>query len=72
LTIVALDGESMDMGAFDFFSDISNSNYSRLTDEQKKNRKILRDAMCEAGVDGIDSEWWHFTLKNEPYFGYAL
>ena len=23
--------------------------------------------MFRAGFEGIDSEWWHFTLKNEPY-----
>ena len=25
------------------------------------------DAMIKAGFVGIDSEWWHFTLKDEPY-----
>ena len=23
--------------------------------------------MIKAGFLGIDSEWWHFTLENEPY-----
>ena len=34
---------------------------------QKRNRELLRNAMLKAGFEGIDSEWWHFTLKNEPY-----
>ena len=33
----------------------------------KKNRKILYAAMIKAGFKGIDSEWWHFTLVDEPY-----
>ena len=68
LTIIKKDGSCVDMGGtFDLFSEISHPNYKNLTKEQKKNRKILRDAMIKAGFKGIDSEWWHYTLKNEPY-----
>ena len=68
LTIIKKDGSFVDMGGtFDLFSEISHPDYKKLTREQKKNRKILHDAMIKAGFKGIDSEWWHFTLKNEPY-----
>ena len=68
LTIIKQDGSFVDMGGtFDLFSEISHPKYSKLTKEQKQNRKILRDAMLKAGFKGISSEWWHFTLKNEPY-----
>jgi len=68
LTIIKKDGSFVDMGGtFDLFSEISHPDYKKLTKEQKKNRKILHDAMIKAGFKGIDSEWWHFTLKNEPY-----
>lgn len=68
LTIVKLDGSFVDMGGtFDLFSEVSHPDYKKLTKQQKKNRKILADAMKKAGFKGIDSEWWHFTLKNEPY-----
>ena len=68
LTIIKKDGTFIDMGGtFDLFSEISHPDYKKLTKEQKKNRKILHDAMIKAGFKGIDSEWWHFTLKNEPY-----
>lgn len=68
LTIIKKDGSFVDMGGtFDLFSEISHPDYKKLSKEQKKNRKILRDAMLNAGFAGIDSEWWHFTLKNEPY-----
>lgn len=68
LTIIKKDGSSVDMGGvFDLFSEVSHPDYKRLTKEQKNNRKILRDAMLKAGFKGIDSEWWHYTLQNEPY-----
>ena len=68
LTIITMDGASVDMGGtFDLFSEISHPDYKKLTKKQKQNRKILRDAMLKAGFKGLDSEWWHFTLKDEPY-----
>ena len=68
LTLIKKDGSFVDMGGtFDLFSEISHPDYKKLTREQKKNRKILYNAMIKAGFNGIDSEWWHFTLKNEPY-----
>ena len=68
LTIIKKDGSYVDMGGtFDLFSEISHPNYEKLTNEQKKNRAILRTAMIKAGFKGISSEWWHYTLKNEPY-----
>ena len=38
-----------------------------ITEEQFKNRMILRAAMLRHGFKALDSEWWHFTLKAEPY-----
>ena len=68
LTIIKKDGSFVDMGGtFDLFSEISHPDYKKITKIQKKNRKILHDAMIKAGFNGIDSEWWHFTLKNEPF-----
>lgn len=68
LTLIKKDGSYVDMGGtFDLFSEISHPDYKKLTKEQKKNRKILHDAMIKAGFKGIDSEWWHYTLENEPY-----
>ena len=68
LTLIKIDGSFVDMGGtFDLFSEISHPDYKKLTRAQKKNRKILHDAMIKAGFEGIDSEWWHYTLKNEPY-----
>ena len=38
-----------------------------ITAEQFHNRMILRQAMLRHGFKPLDTEWWHFTLKNEPF-----
>ena len=35
--------------------------------KQFENRMILREAMIRFGFKPLDSEWWHFTLRNEPF-----
>lgn len=68
LTIIKKDGGFVDMGGtFDLFSEVSHPDYENITEEQKHNRQILHDAMIKAGFKGLDSEWWHFTLEDEPY-----
>ena len=68
LTIIKKDGGFVDMGGtFDLFSEVSHPDYAEISEEQKHNRQILRDAMVKAGFNPLDSEWWHFTLKDEPY-----
>lgn len=62
-------GKEVDMGGtFDYFGELSHPDYKgNLTEQQLKNRKILRDAMIKHGFKPLEEEWWHFTLKNEPY-----
>ena len=61
-------GKELDMGGtFDYFGNRSHPNYAGLTEEQAANRALLRDAMLSHGFKGINTEWWHFTLKDEPY-----
>ena len=69
LTLVnTLTGKELDMGSpFDWFGNESHPDYTDLTDEQIANRHILWNAMLKHGFKMIDSEWWHFTLKDEPY-----
>ena len=42
-------------------------NYPPLSEEQYRNRMILREAMLRHGFKPYDCEWWHFTLANEPF-----
>ncbi|MFY9494487.1 MAG: M15 family metallopeptidase [Limnochordia bacterium] len=69
LTLVEIaTGREVDMGSgFDFFGPISHHGTDLITPEQEANRNILRDAMVAAGFNIYPEEWWHYTLKNEPY-----
>ncbi len=60
--------KEVDMGGtFDFFGEESHPDYTGITTEQYTNRMILREAMLNHGFKPLDEEWWHFTLKDEPY-----
>lgn len=69
LTIVNLKtGEELDMGSpFDFFGISSHITYENLTDEQKRNRTLLQKTMRKYGFRSYIKEWWHFTLRGEPF-----
>ena len=61
-------GREVDMGGpFDFFSELSHPDYRDITEEQYNNRMMLQQVMVRNGFEPIDCEWWHFTLKKEPY-----
>lgn len=61
-------GKEVDMGApFDMFGEISHPDSKAVSKEQHENRMMLQTAMIRGGFVPIDCEWWHFTLKNEPY-----
>ena len=61
-------GKELDMGSpFDLFSEKSHPDFRGISDEQYENRMILRNVMLRNGLAPIDCEWWHFTLKDEPY-----
>ena len=70
LTLVdALSGRELDMGGpFDFFGELSYAEYTRtLTPAQIANRRTLRELMMGHGFRPLRTEWWHFTLEDEPY-----
>lgn len=61
-------GGELDMGSpFDLFSVVSHPDYKGITEQQYENRMMLQRAMVRNGFEPIDCEWWHFTLKDEPY-----
>lgn len=70
LTLFDMNTEKeLDMGGtFDFFGEESHPDHkATITTEQYNNRMILRNAMLKHGFKPLDSEWWHFTLKDEPF-----
>ena len=61
-------GKEVDMGSpFDLFSEKSHPAFKGITEEQYENRMMLQNAMFRNGFSGLDCEWWHFTLEDEPY-----
>lgn len=69
LTIIDLETkEVLDMGSsFDFFGEASWVKYQAITGQQRANRMLLNSIMLKHGFKAYAEEWWHFTLKNEPY-----
>lgn len=59
---------SLDMGSpFDFFGELSHPDFDGITPQQKANRLLLRVLMIKHGFIPYKTEWWHFTLSDEPY-----
>ncbi|MBN09025.1 MAG: peptidase M15 [Flavobacteriaceae bacterium] len=72
LTLIYLEGENkgkeVDMGgSWDFFGDASHYNFLELSEDQKYYRKLLRKTLLSFGFIPYEKEWWHFTLKKEPF-----
>ena len=59
---------SVDMGTgYDCFDVRSHPLSKKITGARKANRLRLRRAMLAEKFEPLPTEWWHFTLKNEPY-----
>lgn len=69
LTLVNLqNNQVLDMGTpFDYLDPLSHPDNRDITVTQFKNRMLLRSLMIKFGFMPIKTEWWHFSLKNEPY-----
>ncbi|PQJ83005.1 peptidase M15 [Polaribacter glomeratus] len=69
LTIIDIKtGKELDMGSpYDFFGVESHPFYKNTSEKQKKNRFYLREVMMANNFKPYNNEWWHFTLRNEPF-----
>lgn len=64
----ATPGEELDMGSpFDFFGPPSWPDSPAAGPAQRAHRLLLRTLMLKHGFAPYPQEWWHFTLKNEPF-----
>ena len=60
--------QDVDMGGtFDFFGELSHPDYSGVSEVQHANRMLLQSLMVKHGFRPLETEWWHFTLENEPW-----
>lgn len=61
-------GKELDMGSpFDFFGSNSWPENLTMSPEVRANRALLRLVMARHGFKSLTTEWWHFTLNDEPY-----
>jgi D-alanyl-D-alanine dipeptidase len=62
------DGKELAMGTpFDFFSPRSWPADRSVGEEAQANRALLAQVMRKRGFVPYAKEWWHFTLRHEPY-----
>ncbi|MEO6083509.1 MAG: M15 family metallopeptidase, partial [Umezawaea sp.] len=59
---------TVDMGTgYDCFDTLSHTADPRITGVARQNRDLLVNAMNAAGFTNLAEEWWHFTLRGEPF-----
>jgi zinc D-Ala-D-Ala dipeptidase len=58
----------LDMGTqFDFFGPEAWPNSPLVSPVQRAHRMLLQILMSKHGFEPYPKEWWHFTLKSEPF-----
>ena len=81
LAIVAQDGRAaatpacgatapgmLDFGTgFDCFDPASHTSSASVAGAARRHRRLLVEAMTQASFRNYAGEWWHFTLRDEPY-----
>ncbi len=66
-TVTKHEGE-LDMGSpWDFFDKKSWPSSKEVSSQQRANRMLLQKVMIKHGFKSLKEEWWHFTLKDEPF-----
>jgi zinc D-Ala-D-Ala dipeptidase len=54
-------------GGHDLMDSISHHGANEITQVEARNRQLLCAVMEASGFNSYDCEWWHYTLKDEPY-----
>lgn len=67
-------GQLLEMpSGYDEFTERASPNYTGGTEQQRKNRDLLRKLMEDEGFTVNPNEWWHFDFKNwEDYAIYDI
>jgi D-alanyl-D-alanine dipeptidase len=61
-------GELVPMGGdHDLMDSVSHHGAAGITEVETRNRQYLCAVMEDSGFNSYDCEWWHYTLKHEPY-----
>jgi zinc D-Ala-D-Ala dipeptidase len=54
-------------GHHDLMDSVSHHGAQGITQAEASNRLYLRSVMEACGFHSLDCEWWHYTLRHEPY-----
>jgi len=54
-------------GGHDLMDPISHHGAQGISELESTNRRYLRSIMEDCGFSSYECEWWHYTLKQEPY-----
>ena len=61
-------GELAQMGGdHDLMDPISHHGTRGITPVEERNRRCLCSIMVDCGFDAYHCEWWHYSLRDEPY-----
>jgi len=64
----AIDADTLDFGSgFDCFDPMSETAHRPLGNEATANRRLLVEAMRAGSFKNYAREWWHYTLRHEPF-----
>ena len=59
---------TVDMGTgFDCFDTLSHTLDPRIQGQARENRLLLKRTLEAAGFRNYELEWWHYTLRDEPF-----
>jgi D-alanyl-D-alanine dipeptidase len=54
-------------GGHDVMDSVSHHGARGISPAEARNREHLRRVMEKSGFSAYDCEWWHYTLRDEPY-----
>jgi D-alanyl-D-alanine dipeptidase len=71
LTLIK-DGKELDMGTpFSYHGIECQTDFKGITNEQRKNRDLLRNALHDAGFINYPGEWWHYSYGDRAWATYG-
>ena len=72
VTVIGPQGERLDMGTTltDYGTKVHTEN-NLISEAQVKNRKILYEAMTNAGFINYPLEWWHYSYGDRMWAAYT-
>ena len=54
-------------GGHDLMDPISHHGARGISQLEARNRHYLRSIMEDCGFESYQCEWWHYTMRDEPY-----